>query len=543
MLVAACLFAPTASATRGSILPTSYFRTSGFGAGAFPADVRFVGQDPCALVGGTTAAKADVTWLACGRRLQRRATIDVAAGDEYPIAMDVTGDWIDVVGWTESSGPYLVRVDTSGVPRASFGAGGLASLASLAPSGHRDITLGAVDGLADGSVMVAGTATTGSTGDLVAFVAKVTPTGVLDPTFGAAGVREIRVPSFARSRPNDIRVLADGTILVVGWSSTAPDATFYAFAALLDAAGSFVPGFGSGGISRPLPNAATSLYGLPDGADAATWPMLASGSSNTKGSVKPFVVQIQQDGRLFSTWGGPASHKMITLTGHPRMSQGMDIERLPDGTAVGAAEMQVNGEHDSFVTRFKALSGSPDRTWSVEGLEPIDTVPGAVDGEWTSALTLSPDGQPWVVGASRIGRTDFVHLFRVRNSGPLRVQTWAAAGVVALSRRGVQRCGATARRACVVRRGAAVRVAASAAGWDPTGSPLLRPVLRVWSKPPRKAWAMREQAAGRPVRSGGHAVIFRSLRLGVGMHEVYVHRNGGASSAPAWGGPLHLRVP
>lgn len=545
-LATACAIVPSAFATRGSILPSSFAKVAAFGADPYPADLEFVGDNPCAVIAGTNSAKVRVTHLACGRRLQQRKVIDLTPHPERPAAMDVRGSTIDIVGWTEPSGggirPYLVRVDASGVPNAAFGVGGVAQLEGLAPSGHRSVMLGSVESLGDGSVIVAGNAVTGKTGDRVAFVAKVSPTGVLDPTFGDGGVREIRVAGFARSSPTDIRVLDDGTLLVIGWSSVSLTATFHSFAALLDGTGDFVPTFGTDGISRPLPDAATALVALPEATNGGSWPVAVSGGTNSKGKAKPFVIQLQQDGRRVPDWGGPSSHTTVTMYGGPLLLHNMYVERLPDGTIVGAAERYTNGETDSFVTRFKPLSGSPDRGWSVAGFEPIDTVPGRADWEYTAAIALSPDGQPWVIGGNTVGTTDYIHLFRVRNKGAL-IARWAASDVVALGSNGRARsCGRSARRPCAVRRGTAVRLGARVAGWDPTRASLLRPTLRVWSKPPRKGWVMRERLGTSTHRSGGYTVILRQLRLPVGIHALYVHRNGGNGIGPTWSTPLHVRV-
>jgi hypothetical protein len=220
----------------------------------------------------------------------------------------------------------------------------------------------------------------------------------------------------------------------------------------------------------------------------------------------------------------------------------MDIERLADGSIVGGAEIDTDGDPDQFVTRFKPSNGAPDKAWSTNGFEPIDTVPGKIDQEWTAAIAISPSGQVWSTGVSYVNGAAGVHLFRVRNTGSATAARASAGGMFAIGAKGkLLTCGTTVRTACPVRRGSALVVAGSVLGWDSTGSPLLRPNFHIWSKLPRKPWAVREQT-GVPRRSLGASVLLATLRLPVGSHEVSLHRNGGATFGSAWVGPLYVKV-
>jgi hypothetical protein len=534
----------TASAARGSIFPASYVRAS-FGGEAYVTDLEFVGDTPCVLVGADNAPEVPTVKIGCGTRLGTKKTIDLTPNKEFPTAFDSSAGKLDIVGWTEPSNamrPFLFRTDSAGVPVATFGVGGVASLDALAPSGLQRVRLTAVETLADGSIIVGGDARATENGNVVGFVMKVTNTGALDGSFGVGGVREISVPGFVRSGPNDLRVLDDGTILLVGWSSNSPTSAFAPWSALVDAAGALVPGYGTAGVAKATFSTNASFAALPDTANAGTWPMTVSGSSNSKGNVKPWVVQLQQTGQLVAAWGGPGSHKTVTVTGDAQAAQGMDIERLADGSFVGGAEMDTNGDSDVFVSRFKASSGVPDTAWSTGGFEPIDTVLGKLDSEWTAAIAISPNGQIWSTGVSTIGNVSSVHLFRVRGTGSATAARWSGGGVFALEADGdIRKCGTTLRAACVVPRGTRLFTAASLLGWDATGSPLLRPNFHIWSKVARKPWVMHEQT-GAPKRSGSVSVLLARLSLPVGSHEISAHRNGGATFGAAWTKPLYVKV-
>lgn len=502
-------------------------------------------------MGGSKHLGLDSIQLSCHSRLLFPRTLDLWHNGIGAMPRGLDGnDTTLLIAGVVTSGPHwrplLVRSDTFARADRSYGDGGVARLDGLVPDGLASVQLVAVDVLPDGGAIVVGDAMSptrrGKDGALVAFVAKVDSTGSLDTSFSEDGFAEIRIPGNRRASAADVRVLDDGRILVVGWSSRSMTATFQAYAALFGHAGEPDASFGSNGIATPrLGGGATAFTSLPTSSNAGAFPMHVSTSRNVGGSVRPFLVRIEANGAV-ARWGGPSSQKIETMGGHPRWLQRVDIERARDGSIIGGGELQANGDWDSFIARFRHADGTLDRAWS-DGIEPIDTDPGRIDNEYVSAIALSPDGVPWALGAREGKEGNVVSLFRVNGKGTANSALWSSASVFATNGRGsILRCGRSARRPCSVRRGRGLRIVAGAHRWMPHQFGITRPYLRIWSKPPRKQWTVREQMAGRPFRSAGYAVIGTNLRLGVGVHQVYLHRNGGSPVGAAWSAPLYVRV-
>lgn len=538
----------TASASKGSILPSSLAIATFPGTQSFAVDLRFVGARPCALVEEQLAGATTIN-LSCGPKLGERHRLDVSTVSEHPTHLDVTSTFIDVAGYTTPTKtidqPLLVRTDTAGNLLPTFGTGGVANLDVLAQPGMPSVHLTSVDAAENGTTVVAGVAeaTSAGTGDRAVVVARLTAAGTLDPTFGTAGVRVIRVPGLAQTSANDLRVLDDGTVLIIGGASASGTAAIKAFAALLDSAGNLVPSFDGDGIAQPVLGSATttSLISLPTAPNAGAFPIVASASSNVKKQIRPFVVQLTATGGITAGWGGTALQKLQTLTGTTiRDGQAMDVEVGADGSIYGAGELELEGDTDSFVARFSPANGAPDRTYGTEMLEQIDTRPGFIDNEFSSAVAIDPAGATWVVGGAAIKGVGKVHLYRTRGGSssakvfPVDLSPIDAKG-------NYLKCGDTKRLACKVKRGAALRVGTNVKGWDPSASPLVRPVFHIWSRAPRKDWVASEKL-GSTFRSGNSMTSIANLRLPVGSHEIIMTRNGGLAWGTSYVGTIYVTV-
>lgn len=484
--------------------------------------------------------------VSCDRGFRSRAVLDVAAHDEYPEAMDVVDGRGYVVGWTRATGgtidsPLLVRTDAALTPDAAFGAAGRATIQGLRPGGATEAWLTDVEVAGDGSVFVAGTTKSGntSTARRSAFIAKVTPAGALDATFGDGGVRVIPTPSVPIANSSSLRLLADGSLLVVG-SMGPRNGPQRALAALVDSSGALVPSFGGDGvIDHKLAPGSSSFFQLPR--SGSTLPMIASASGNDgRGKVRPFLVKLQADGSLVPNWGGYSSHRVTTMDGDADSLQGMDVEVAPNGLIYAAAETTQLGDWDAFVSRFQVSNGRPDTRWAVGGFEPIDarTNHTGSDNEYVMAMSVSPSGIPWAVGGYTRGRLTGMLAFRTIARGTaLRTRS---GGVVALDARNeAMRCGSTPARACVVRRGTALRVGMVFPGVNASGA-LLQPILRTWRRT-RTGWDYAERSM-RPRAIGGRSISTFALRLAVGTHELEGWRNGSLTLGHGRTNTLYVRV-
>src|SRR5205823_4228888 len=143
--------------------------------------------------------------------------------------------------------PFVAKFTSAGLPVATFGANGVASL-DLLPMGV-GISGSAIDG--SGRILI--TSTTPDAGpehnDL--FVTRLTSAGAIDATFGAGGVAQFAISTVdARSdRATAVAVQPDGRIVVGGRTQVTPGLDFDFLLLRLDANGALDSSFGSGGIT------------------------------------------------------------------------------------------------------------------------------------------------------------------------------------------------------------------------------------------------------------------------------------------------------
>lgn len=537
-------FAGTAAAGPASILPSSLV-TRMIGTRAIAVDVAFRADRPCSLLSLATTTSQRIA-VSCDRSFRTRSMLDVAAHEEYPEAMDVVEERAYVVGWTRARGgtvdsPLLVRTDAALIPDQAFGSAGRATIQGLRPGGATEAWLMDVEVAGDGSVFVAGTTKSGdrSTTRQRAFIAKVTPAGALDTSFADGGVRIIPTPSVPIAESSSLRLLADGSLLLVGGVDPR-NGPRRGLAALVDASGALLQSFGGDGVVEyRLAPGASSFFQLPR--SGSTLPMVVSASGNDgRGKVRPFLAMLRADGSLQPNWGGYSSHRVTTMTGQPDWLQGMDVEVAPNGAIYAAAETTQLGDWDPFVSRFNASNGRPDTRWAVGGFEPIDanTNHSGSDNEYVMAMTVSPGGAPWAVGGYTRGRLTGMLAFRTIARGTA-LQT-RSGGIVALdSNNQAMRCGSTRARACIVRRGTALRVGMVYPGVNPPGA-LLQPILRSWRQT-SAGWRYAERSA-RPRAVRGRSISTFALRLAVGVHELEGWRNGSATLGHGRTNTLYVRV-
>jgi uncharacterized delta-60 repeat protein len=276
-------------------------------AGAFASAVMI--QPDGRIVAAGTAQRADQIQDFAVARYQANGTLDPAFGSGGKVTMglaagtDVTAscaalqaDGKVIVGGSGYNGSQpnfaLARFDADGSPDLKFN-GGQIILTDFPGLGTQFGSSLVVQ--PDGSILMVG----GTFFDLVgpAALARYTPDGTLDPTFGDGG----RV---ATSLSNGINLSAavlraDGKIVVVGNGGT-----FMTGLQLLllqyNRDGSLDTTFGSGGVARlPLPFSvgyATALQ--PDGK------ILAAGARQVSGSTRHFLLaRFDSDGLLDPTFG------------------------------------------------------------------------------------------------------------------------------------------------------------------------------------------------------------------------------------------------
>ena len=170
----------------------------------------------------------------------------------------------------------LARYDPNGSLDATFGTQGIATTASGAEEGARALAL-----QSDGKIVVAG-----DDHERGFTLARYTPSGALDPTFGSGGVASTALGWFSRAR--GVAVQPDGRISAAGEATVG---AIQAFAvARYDADGTPDAGFGDDGVVV---------------SDLSTYPTIVYGSAAS--------VALQSDGKIVV--GGTA--QVLTGGGNP----------------------------------------------------------------------------------------------------------------------------------------------------------------------------------------------------------------------------------
>jgi uncharacterized delta-60 repeat protein len=190
---------------------------------------------------------------------------------EYPYAARLQPDGkIVVMGLAESRELALARLDATGAPDASFGAGG-GVITTVAPGVMFGFGAYAPPALAiapDGKIVVGIAGTVGST--VITALVRYDAAGALDASFGSGGI--LLDSSAERIDPTAIVVLADGTTVLAG-GTYPPQGGYTTALARYDATGTLDPTFGVAGRSLvyfttftgSYNNFAVALVRQPDG--------------------------------------------------------------------------------------------------------------------------------------------------------------------------------------------------------------------------------------------------------------------------------------
>jgi uncharacterized delta-60 repeat protein len=259
-----------------------------------------------------------------------------------------------------------------------FGDGGVVALNVGASSSYT----GAAARQADGKIVVVG-----STGGGQMFVARYTPSGALDPSFGVAGISS--VPVGTSSTAGAVAIQADQKI-VIGGGFDAPRGRG-TFVARMLPDGSLDVGFATRGIAigalqmyTIMPSVTLALAIQPDGAIVAA---SVEGSDFGDLAVRRFLAS----GALDTTFGMQG----VVMGGSTTEARGIAIQ--PDGKIVLAGSVV----HSFLISRLTS-SGAWDTTFGTGG-----SVLGQVLGGQpeANAVVLQPDGKIVVAGSYTTGST------------------------------------------------------------------------------------------------------------------------------------------
>lgn len=207
-----------------------------------------------------TADSSEATWTSAIDRLlpdgsldptfgtNGRVSLDVRPGEyEYPsdLMIGANGDIYLLTGYPGDG--LMVALDANGAAKAGFGTSGIAR--------HLDVAedeLNAFDLAADGSILVVGRTNTGNNQSPPYYsiaVWKYTSAGVLDQTFGTAGMT--RVDFNDSSEAVDVEVLTNGSIMVLAKTLSGNGFEWSTVLTKLTPAGALDTTFDTDGIVTP----------------------------------------------------------------------------------------------------------------------------------------------------------------------------------------------------------------------------------------------------------------------------------------------------
>lgn len=401
----------------------------------------------------TASGKLDTTLAAGGT-----VTTSLGSGDDRAYAVAIQRDGRIVVAGSTWTGVHtsvgLERYNPDGTVDASFGAGGTV----VTQVGPGDSEADALAVQPDGKLLVAGAASNGSDSDIL--LARYTSTGSLDPTFGSGGVVTTPVGG-GDDRAYALLVQKDGKVVVAG--SSAVGATTQLALARYTPTGSLDSTFGSGGIvttaigagavaraiavgkGNKLFVAGSASNGADDDVVLASYtasgaldPSFAGGGivttpigpgdddgfalalfggklyvagSSDSGSAKVFaLVRYSAGGKLDPSFGGDG---IVTtqLGAGDAAAYALVIQRNGRPIAGGFAS---NGADDDFALVRYETNGRLNTPFGAGGV--VRTPVGAGNDE-ARALAKQPDGRLIAAGFSSNGADDDVALARYHLCG------------------------------------------------------------------------------------------------------------------------------
>ncbi|HEV2802708.1 MAG TPA: BACON domain-containing carbohydrate-binding protein [Pyrinomonadaceae bacterium] len=320
-------------------------------------------------------------------------------------------------------GPALVRYLSNGQLDQTFGNQGRALIFPSYP---------ASDGLnaallPDGRIIVVGVASNPNTFTSAWLVARLTPNGQVDTTFGANG-RAVIDPSSGSDSALAVRVEADGKLLVAG---SVGDAERSFALARLNADGSpdisFAP---AGSVLSPFfgtAGAVTQALFLPDGRVVAAGPVTSVSTRDDIGLAR------------YNADGSPDSTFTKSTTDFVAGAQDVTgkLASAPDGRIVlsGWVTYHADGTttstgSDMVIVRYNA-DGTLDQTFDGDGKVVTDIIGGM---DYARAVVIQSDGKIVAVGDSATPTGGNPELTLVRyNADGSRDSAFGSNGVVRTS--------------------------------------------------------------------------------------------------------------
>lgn len=238
----------------------------------------------------TTAGALDNTWGSGGI-----AATNITAGGSHANCLAIQSDGMVLVGGQAHIGQNyfaLLRYTTAGVLDSGFGTGGITASSSIGPN-HAAIVGLAIQ--SDGKIVAGGYS---GTSNRVFTLIRYTSVGAVDTGYGTSGVITTSIGTDAPL--NRLGVQANDKVVAFGAANSGPGATFVMAAARYTTVGVLDSTFGTAGIATvAIGDDAAATGGLvvrryPATADR----MLLAGYGNSLGRYSFTLVALKNDGTL-----------------------------------------------------------------------------------------------------------------------------------------------------------------------------------------------------------------------------------------------------
>ncbi len=354
------------------------------------------------------------------------ATVPVApaAADRFLAAAPGPGGSTYAAGFTNVGGNdtamVVARLGPDGRPDRAFGRDGVATV-NVAPGRAGAELARGVGVQSTGQVVFGGPAESlepgGDSRDLDVYVARVTPSGAPDPSFGTGGVVRLNLSpgvvtnastgAFRTDTSWGLTVLPDDKILVSAarGHGTAPDRLDSDLALIrLLPDGRLDPGFGTGGVTivnttATVAGATENLVDVPRQTVAQPDGKVVAGfyATGSPGAVLR-LARLLADGRLDTTFGTGGIATAPVLGPESTVAEVYDIASQGDSFVVtGYGRRGAAGTVDMYAARFRA-DGAWDTTFGTNGVTTIDI---AGQDDRGRDLTVLPDGRAVLVGSGK----------------------------------------------------------------------------------------------------------------------------------------------
>jgi uncharacterized delta-60 repeat protein len=332
-----------------------------------------------------------------------KVVTDFATKNDQLAALALTSDGhIVAAGWATVSGLPQIAVaeyNASGQLESAFGTGGITY--AVLPNGYSRGQAVAI--LGDGSIVVAGAASSFTTGETHFAAVRFSATGTLDSTFGASGFAIAGVGGDDETA-HAVLVQTDGKLVLAGESYDSSTGGSDFAVTRLSAAGAVDSSFGSSGVVR------TDFAGDCDQASSAVLQsnghIVVAGLVTVNGDMHFGVECLNTDGSLDTTFGGTGMVSIAFRSSDAGNAVALDAQGR---IVVAGYSMDNAGAYDFAVARLigrvnvaptanagGAYTVDADGSVQLNGAGSFDTDGSIVSYEWD----YNYDGQTFDADAS-----------------------------------------------------------------------------------------------------------------------------------------------